>query len=95
MKHHNKATGAHWEDAYLVGIHRYSYRAGEPAKIIGVTMYTPFQTVHKDEISIPRPCYHIIFPDGIEEYIPVSDFLNFAIISETDVEKNKIPPISQ
>ncbi len=95
MKHRHPTTGSTWEDAYLVGIHRYSYRAGEPAKIIGMIMHTPFQTVYKDEISILRPCYHIIFPDGVEEYIPVADFLNFAIISETDVEKNKIPPISQ
>ncbi len=94
MKHRNSSTGSHWEDAYIVGIHRYTYRAGEPAKIIGAVMYTPGSTGDSDDY-VARPCYHIIFPDGVEEYAPVSDLLHYAIISEDDVERNNIPSISQ
>ena len=96
MKHKNHRTGSAWEDAYLVGIHRYSYRTGEPAKIIGVVMYTPSRTGNPDSANyVERPCYHSVFLDGVENYVAVSDLLHFAIISETDVEKNNIPPISQ
>lgn len=94
MKRKHSGTGSKWEDAYLVGIHRYSYRAGEPAKIIGVVMYTPGSTGDDDDY-VERPCYHSVFFDGVENYVAVSDLMNFAIISETDVEKNNIPPISQ
>jgi hypothetical protein len=94
VKHKIPHNGAGWEDAYLVGIHRYSYRSGEPAKIIGVVMYTPGSSGDSDDY-IERPCYHIIFPDGVEEYTPVSDLLNYAIISEDDVERNNIPPVTQ
>ena len=94
MKRRNSLIGAHWEDAYLVGIHRYSYRAGEPAKIIDVVMYTPGSAGDSDDYEA-RPCYHSVFLDGVENYVAVGDFRNFAIISETDVKKNNIPPISQ
>ncbi len=94
MKHRNFHTGSVWEDAYLVGIHRYSYRAGEPAKIIDVVMYAPGSVGDSDDYA-ERPCYHSVFPDGVENYVAVGDFLHFAIISETDVEKDNIPPVSQ
>lgn len=94
MRHRNPATGSKWEDAYLVGIHRHSYRAGEPAIIIGVVMYAP-GSAGDDDNYVERPCYHSIFPDGMENYVAVGDFRHFSIISETDVEKNNIPPISQ
>jgi hypothetical protein len=90
VKHRIVKRSIEWEDAFIVGIHRYSYRAGEPAKIIGVVMFTP-----NTDDPVPRPCYHSIFPDGVEEYTPVSDFLLYDIISEDDVERNNIPPVTQ
>ena len=73
--------------AYLVGIHPYYFRCGEPAEIIGVVIATP-----KD--SEPRPCFHIRFEDGEEDYIPLSDFNCHKIISEKEVLEGKIPVIS-
>ena len=57
-------------------------------------MYTPNWRRADNPPTEPRPCYHTVYPDGVEDYVAVSDLLHYAIISETDVEKNNIPPIS-
>lgn len=60
------------ENVYLTGVHRYSFRAGEPAKIIGIKMCTP-------EGLEPRLAYHIQYEDLLEDYIAVQDADNCAL----------------
>lgn len=74
------------EKVFLVGIHRYSFRAGEPAEIIGLKMATP-------DNMLPRLCYQIQFGDGAIDYVACSDSLNFDIISWTQLLKNEIPVV--
>ena len=50
---------------FLVVTHRYSYKAGEVAEIIGVTMATP------DKSTLPRPCFTLLFKDGTKDSIPI------------------------
>lgn len=62
------------KEVYLVGVHRYCFRAGEPARVVGVKMITPID--NKGIIDIPqepRVCYHIKFEDGQEDYVAKSD----------------------
>lgn len=47
----------------ITGRHPYTYRCGEPAIIIGV---------HWDGIP-SRVCYKIIFQDGVEDSVPISE----------------------
>ena len=72
--------------AYLVGTHRYSFRAGEPAEILGVMFVTP----PENEI---RACYHIRFDDGRDDFVPLSETHHFEIISQEDVKLGKIPKV--
>ncbi len=74
------------QKAFLVGTHMYSFRAGKPAEIIGVQFVTP---VNEE----PRPCYHLRFEDGKEDFTPISDTLTFKIISEEDVRLGRIPEV--
>jgi len=73
--------------AFLVGIHSSgSFRPGKPAEILGVVFITPTN-------SEERPCYHVKFDDGTEDFVPLSDAKNFKIISKKDVEAGKIPAV--
>lgn len=72
---------------YIVGIHRYAYRAGEPAEIIGKVMKKPK--------GLPeRECYEIRFDDGKKDFVPLIDMKNYKIISATDKAAGRIPPIT-
>lgn len=62
------------KEVYLVGVHHYCFRAGEPARVVGVKMITPID--NKGIVDIPqepRVCYHIKFEDGQEDYVAKSD----------------------
>jgi hypothetical protein len=76
------------EKAYFVYIHRYGFRAGEPAEILGVVVATPV-------LNEPRAAYHVRFADGHEDYIAIKDHENFEIISESDVKAGRIPAITR
>lgn len=52
--------------AYLIGRIWISYRPEEPALILGVKLVSPDG---HDE----RPCLHVQFADGVEDFIPLSD----------------------
>jgi len=60
------------EKCYYTGTHRYSFRAGQPAEIIGVFMAAP-------EGADWRPCFYVRYPDGIEDLSPISDMDNYTL----------------
>lgn len=75
------------EKAYIVGTHHYCFRAGEPSEIVGVVISTP-------DKSEPRLAYKVLYSDGAEDFIAVSDVgVNYEIISWWDIIKSKIPKI--
>lgn len=82
------ASGLQLEDAYIVGILQYSFRAGEAAKIINVMYATPLN------IS-GRACFVVRFDDGAEEYIAVEDYAHYRIISEEDYKQGHLPPVTE
>jgi hypothetical protein len=73
--------------AFLVGTHRFSFRAGEPAEIIGVRFTTPADLE-------PQACYFVRFGNGNEDLVPIADARNYQIISEADVKAGKIPAVN-
>jgi hypothetical protein len=74
------------QKAFLVGTHRYSYRAGKPSEIVGVV----FVTRQKQEA---HACYQVRFEDGAEDFVPLSEARHFEIISEDDVRVGRIPEV--
>lgn len=76
------------DKAYLVGIHRYSFRAGEPAEIKGVVM-----SCSKD--SKFRPCYKIEFADGTEDLVAICDEKNYKIIGFKDILSGDLPVVTE
>lgn len=72
------------QKAFLVGKHRFCFHPGEPAEILGVRIVTP-------EDHPPRPCFHVRFENGDEDFVPLSDKHYFSIISEDDVKFGNIP----
>lgn len=65
---------------YIVGVHLYCFRPGDPAQILDSVLYS------SDNLS-NRPCLHVIFSDGVEDYIPISDLDNYRILKTE--EKNE------
>ena len=75
------------EKAYIVGIHRYSFRCGKPAEIIGVKIVTPC------EGDTPRTCYHVMYEDGVDDYVPITFDESYTIISFSDIVDGNIPVV--
>lgn len=75
------------DKAYYVGIHRYSFKTGVPAEIIGVEIVKPEPDLE------PRLCYHIRWSDMTEDWIPVEDSHGFEIISFQDILNGNIPKV--
>lgn len=66
------------EDAYYVGTNAHSYRSLEPARIVGIkTVYT------ENRVSV---CFHIVFADGKDDWCPVSDYENYKVLTDKEVE---------
>lgn len=66
------------DKAYLIGTNDYSFNKGIPAEIIGVEMITP-------DKGTARLCYHIVFGNLTEDWIPIEDTKNYTIISLTSI----------
>ncbi len=59
-------------DAMIRGTSPYSFRSGEWAHIVGVKMSTPHGLA-------TRAVYQCLYYDGVTDYIPVSDTVNYEI----------------
>lgn len=81
------------QKSYLVGVHRYSFRAGEPAEIIGLKWVRPSPFERHDW----RLAYEIEFFDGKKDYVSLDDVIagNHEIISDVDLANERIPRISK
>lgn len=75
------------EKAYIVGIHHYCFRSGQPAEIVGVVIGTPGGLE-------PRLAYKVLYSDGVEDYVVVADIdVNYKIITFWDIINGKIPKV--
>ena len=75
------------EDVYLVNTHRYLYRPGTPARIIGIDMCTPGD-------KSPRLCYHILYADGQDDWVPIKDKKLYKIITFRDILNGNVPSVT-
>lgn len=66
-------------DGYYVGTHHYSYRSGEPARIVGVKT---FYSNGKPE----RVCFHVVYADGKDDWCPVSDIQSYKLLTDKEVK---------
>ena len=74
------------QNVYFVGIHKYSYKAGEPALVLGV------KSVQKED-GTEEICYHLKYEDDCEDYSPICDNNNYKLISEQEKIKELIPEV--
>lgn len=84
------------EKIYLIGVNSNCFRCGEIAEIIGVNICTPFIKGIVDIPQEPRICYHIMFNDYIEDYVPKSeiDFGNYEFVTLDEIINGELPEIS-
>jgi len=76
------------EKCYIVGTDLHCFRTNEPAEIIGIFMGEP------DKKSKPRLVYKVLYSDGVEDFIPVSEVGGFyEIITFVDIINGKIPKV--
>lgn len=76
------------EDVYFVGIHRYTFRCGMPAKIIGLSIIT-------HENTAPKLCYHVEWSDGVTDWKAMADTGNYKIINFKDILAGNIPKVTE
>ena len=68
------------QKAFYVATHPDRFRFGEAAEIVGVRILAP-------KGQEPRPCFHLRFKDGKENFVPVSDSDAFRmILSKRDMK---------
>jgi hypothetical protein len=79
------------QKSYMVGIHRYAFRAGEPAEIIELKFVKP------DGDYEWRLAFEIEFFDGKKDYIPYVEVVAglYEIISDVDLANERIPKVSR
>jgi hypothetical protein len=85
------------ELAYLIGTHLYSFRPGEPARIVGVSIVTPPPTMAASSTDVfvgdPLPCFEREFLDGKHDFVPVyypGGVANFDIRIVTAAEARRL-----
>ena len=61
------------EKCFYTGTHPYSFRSGQPAEVVGVNMVDP---AGKGDW---RPCFHVRFPDGVEDFCPVLETQHYEL----------------
>ena len=67
------------EKAYFKGTHIHSFRQGERSEILGVKIVTP------DDPCKTRPCFHVKYEDGVEDYVPIADWNNYDVGLKTKI----------
>jgi hypothetical protein len=78
------------QKSYIVGVHRYAFRAGEPSEIIGLKWAKP-------EGLDWRLAYEVEYFDGKRDFVALQDVLagNHVIISDVDLIEERIPPVTE
>lgn len=78
------------QKSYIVNVHRYGFRAGEPAEIITLKFAKP--NGHDW-----RLVFEVKYFDEKIDYIAYDDVIsgNAVIISDVDLANERIPPISR
>lgn len=63
------------------GIHAYSFRTGVWAQVLGTVWLTPEYDLEG------RPCFVVMYPDGVVDYIPIEDERHYQIAPEVHSEQ--------
>jgi hypothetical protein len=76
------------QKAYIVGVHRYAFRAGEVAEIIGIKYVKPIGYDWRLTIKVE-------YADGFIDYVSIQDVTagNYEIISDVQLGLGQIPVI--
>lgn len=75
-----------YEYLYIVGIHRYSFRVGKIAKVIGIYIVKPFNDSSQNYLS-SRIAYRVQYEDGVCDSIPVHDAQTYKVGTKEELEQ--------
>ena len=80
-----------YENAYLVGVHKYCFKAGEKCRVIGVSYVQP------NDDDDYRLAYKVVYDNGAVDYVAVSDVEagNWQWVSELEVGFGMLPGVSR
>jgi len=67
------------QSAYYTGTHPYSFRSGESGVILGIKIVSPAGATSTSPNRPSRPCFHVCYPDGVEDYSPISETEHYQI----------------
>jgi hypothetical protein len=83
------------QKAYMVGVHRYAFRAGEPGVIIGTQFVKPNGKNYKGEPYSWRLAFIVLYDDGAKDFVSFEDVTNgdYTIISDVQLALGQIPEI--
>lgn len=81
------------QKAYLIGVHHYSFRVGQPGEIIGTKFVKPNGRDHHNHPYDWRLAFIVVYDDGVKDYISLEDVTNgnYAIISDVQLALGQIP----
>lgn len=79
------------QKSYMVNVHRYGFRAGEPAEILELKWAKP-SPEHEWRLA-----FEVKFFDGKIDYVAYDDVIagNSVIISDVDLINENIPPVTK
>jgi hypothetical protein len=75
-------------DIYLVVIHPWGYRPGEPATILGMNV------ADVDNCNAPRLCFLVQYEDGKVQNLPVDEKTCYSFIDGNDVRAGRMPQLT-
>lgn len=70
-------------DLYYVGTHRYGFRPGKPARILGARRING------------RWCYLVRYPDGQRDLKPLRGAGYYRLVSGADMAAGRLPKVSE
>jgi hypothetical protein len=79
------------EKVYLVGVHRYCFRAGERCEVVAL------ENVQPDEEHDWRLAYKVKYDDGKTDWVALSDIEagNWEFVSQLNADLGMLPEISR
>lgn len=86
------------QKSYIVYVHRYGFRAGEPAEILGLKFAKPISVADFNHVEHEwRLAFEVQYFDGVVDYVAYQDVIsgNAVIISDVDLANERIPLITK
>ena len=81
------------EKIYLITYDKKNYRSAEPCEVIGMKRITHYAKGIIDKETPPIDCYHVVYEDGQQDYVPITSINenDFHFVTLNDMLKYGTP----